>query len=113
MLTDEAILATHQLYCRNDPVVTITVRYADDPSPNSSRAPSHQSSLAERRKVSRGKIVPELFLRNPVRHTSGEVDLNTLEAIQDVPDEDKVTIELGNGSFKTYTKEYLLCEPYL
>lgn len=110
MLNDQAIPTTHQLYCSKDARVTILIRGADEPSPNSSQAPSHQNSLADRRKVSRGKVVPEIFIRQPVRHTSGGIDLNTLDSIQDLPDDNKVTIQLDDGSFETYTKEYLLCE---
>jgi len=59
MLTDESIWVTYKLYCQKDPVVTILIRDANEPSPNTSHAPSHSNSYAERRKVSRGKIIPE------------------------------------------------------
>jgi hypothetical protein len=110
LLSDESILATFNIYCRKDPVVTILIRAADDLSPNTSRAPSHQNSLAERRKISRGKVVPEIFIQPKVRHASGSMDVSTMEPIADVAESEKVTLYLGGGMFETFTKEYLLCE---
>ncbi|KFY25204.1 hypothetical protein V491_01873 [Pseudogymnoascus sp. VKM F-3775] len=107
LLTDESILVTYNLYCQNDPVVTILIRGIDEPSPNTSRAPSHQNSLAERRKVSRGALVPEIFIQPPPRHASGIVDVSTMEKIED--ESEMVTINMGNNDFVTFTMEYLLC----
>ncbi|RYP64671.1 hypothetical protein DL769_006579 [Monosporascus sp. CRB-8-3] len=107
LLTDNSIIAMYNLYCRNDPVVTITIRKATDPSPNTSLSVSHQNSLAERRKVSaqRGLLVPELFIQPRVRHVSGCSDISTGEAISD--EENMVTLRIGE-EFATFTKEYLL-----
>jgi hypothetical protein len=113
MLTDESIWVTYKLYCQNDPVVMVLIRDANDPSPNTSRAPSYNNSFAERRKVSRGKIIPEIFIQPPVRHASGSMDVSTMERIDDVPEFEKVTLNLGNENFETFTKEYLLCTLYL
>jgi hypothetical protein len=109
MLTDESIWVTYKLYCQKDPVVTILIRDANEPSPNTSRAPSHSNSYAERRKVSRGKIIPEIFIQPRVRHDSGSMDVSTLERIDDIPEFEKVTLDLGSGRFETFTKEYLIC----
>lgn len=61
LLSDESMLTTFNLYCQKDLVVTIWIRAADDLSPNTSRAPGHQNSLAERRKVSRGRLVSDFY----------------------------------------------------
>jgi hypothetical protein len=113
LLSDESILTTFNLYCQKDLVVTIWIRAADDLSPNTSRAPSHQNSLAERRKVSRGRLVSEIFIQPKVRHASGSIDVSTMEPIADIAESDKVTIHLGGGRFETFTKEYLLCKPQI
>lgn len=60
LLNDESIYAIYRLYCQKDPIVTIHIRKVHEPSPNSSRAPSHQKVLAERRTASNGKPVPEI-----------------------------------------------------
>lgn len=91
-------------------MITILICSVQDVSPNTSRAPSHHNSLAERRKVSRGKIVPEIFIQPKVRHASGSIDLNTLDAIEDVPESQKVTLLVDDGRQETFTKEYLLCQ---
>jgi hypothetical protein len=44
LLSDESILVTYNLYCQKDDVVTILVRGINEPSPNTSRSPSHQNS---------------------------------------------------------------------
>ncbi|RYP70419.1 hypothetical protein DL771_005460 [Monosporascus sp. 5C6A] len=107
LLTDGSIIATYNLYCRRDPVVTITIRKATDPSPNTSLSASHQNSQAERRKISaqRGLLVPELFIQPRVPHVSGCSDISTGEAISD--EDNMVTLRVGE-EFATFTKEYLL-----
>lgn len=62
ILSDKAIQATWQLYCRQDSSVVVSVRKTDDPSPNSSRAPSYSIALAARRAASSGSSVqvPEI-----------------------------------------------------
>lgn len=79
LLTDESILVTYKLYCQKDDVVVILVRAVTDPSPNSFKAASHESSLEERRKVSRGALVPDVFIQPPPRHGSDTVDVSTME----------------------------------
>lgn len=96
------------MYCQNDLVVTVLIRDINETSPNTSRAPSHNNSFAERRKVSRGEIVPEILMQPHVRHTSGSMDVSTMERIDDVPEFEKITLDLGNEDFQTFTKEYLL-----
>ncbi|KAI2625707.1 hypothetical protein GGR54DRAFT_592678 [Hypoxylon sp. NC1633] len=107
LLSDESIIATYNIYCQRDPVVTIIIRKAGDPSPNTSRSASHDNSLAERRKVSasRGLLVPELFIQPTVRHVSGSMDINTLEPIDDKTA--LVTMHCDDETF-TFTKDYLL-----
>lgn len=107
LLNDESILVTYNLYCQKDDVVLIMVRAITDPSPNSSQAVSHENSLRERKKVSRGALVPELFVQPIPRHTSGTVDISTMETISD--ESKMVTINLGNGDIATFTDEYLTC----
>jgi hypothetical protein len=65
MLTDESIIATYQLYCSRDPVIQIIIRKANEPPPNTSRAPSHAASLASRQQKSapRGLLAKELFIQ--------------------------------------------------
>ncbi|EGE08347.1 hypothetical protein TEQG_07322 [Trichophyton equinum CBS 127.97] len=50
LLNDKSVYVTWQLYCQLDPMVEIIVRPLQDVSPNSSRCPSSQASLAQRRK---------------------------------------------------------------
>ena len=109
ILTDEPIWVIFKLYCQNDPVVTVLIRDANGPSPNTSRTPSYNNSFAERRKVSRRKIVPETFIQTRVRHASGSMDVSTMEQIHDVPEFEKVTLDLESETFETFTREYLLC----
>ena len=110
LLSDESILNTFNLYCQKDPVVTVLIRAAEDLSPNTSRAPSHQSSLAERRKISGGRIVSDIFIQPKIRHISGSTDVITMAPIADIGESEKVTLQLEGGRFETFTKEYLLCK---
>ncbi|KAI0379525.1 hypothetical protein F5Y04DRAFT_282945 [Hypomontagnella monticulosa] len=105
LLSDASILATYNLYCQDDPVVTITIRKAEDPSPNSSRSASYHSSLAAKQKISarRRLLVPDLFVQPTVRHVSGSTDISTMEPIED---ESTMVTLLSEGEL--YTKEYLL-----
>ena len=107
LLSDESIITTYNLYCQTDPAVTITVRKATDPSPNSSRAMSHEGLLAERRKVlaKRGLLYPELFIQPRARHMSGSSDVFTLEPIRD--EEQMVSIHHG-GSFATFVCTFVI-----
>lgn len=107
LLSDESIIATYNLYCRNDAIVTIAVRPINDPSPNTSHTPSYHSSLAERRKVSqaRGLLAPELFIQPKVRHVSGSTDPFTLETIDD--EDNMVSLKQGD-EFVIFAKDYLL-----
>ncbi|KLJ07727.1 hypothetical protein EMPG_16802 [Blastomyces silverae] len=50
LLNDKSIYATWCIYCETDPIVEIIVRPEEDQSPNTSRCPSSQASLAQRRK---------------------------------------------------------------
>jgi hypothetical protein len=108
LLSNESILVTYNLYCQKDDVVMILVRGINEPSPNTSRSPSHQNSLRERRKISCGALVPEIFIQPAPRHTSGTIDVSTMEEIEDKSK--MVTLDLGNGDFVTFTKEYLICK---
>lgn len=107
LLSDESIITTYNLYCQTDPAVTITARKSADPSPNSSRAVSHEGSLAERRKISakRGLLYPELFIQPKVRHVSGSSDVFTLEPIED--EDQMVSIHHG-GSFATFVCTFVI-----
>jgi len=109
LLSDKSIEVTWNLYCQRDDVVTIHIRTTSDPSPNTSKAPSHNNSLAERRRVSgQQRKVSEIFNRNPLGHVTSGLDAATLEPIQDLKDDDKVTINIGGGKRETFSKDYLL-----
>lgn len=107
LLSDESIITTYNLYCTEDPVVTIIMRGIDELSPNASHAPSHNSSLAQRRKVSgrRGLLSPELFIQPTARKVSHDIDVYTMEP---VAAEEAVTLCLGHDDFVTLSHEYLL-----
>ena len=106
LLSDESITATYNLYCSNDPVVTIIIRKANEPSPNSSQTPSHADSLASRKAISANRKLklPELFKQPTVRHSSGSTDMSTFETMED--EDDMVSILEGNEVL-TFHKDYL------
>ncbi|KAK1971564.1 hypothetical protein LY78DRAFT_734468 [Colletotrichum sublineola] len=107
LLSDQSIIAMYSLYCKNDPIVTIIIRGANDPSPNTSRTPSHVNSLASRRTVSaqRGILAPELFIHPRIRHASGSTDFETMEKIED---ERAMISFIVDEEVLTFTKDYLL-----
>ena len=109
LLSDESIMVTHRLYCWNDPVVLIFIRDAKDPSPNSSACPSHESSLRSRMNTarSRGKLLPDLFIRPQARHVSGSTDVATMAEIKD--ESEMITVLLDFDDSVTFSKEYLIC----
>ena len=108
LLNDNSIQMTWKLYCENDSVVTIHIRPAADPSPNTSKAPSHNASLAERRKVSGRRTVSDIFTRSPLEHVTSGLDAANLEPIKNLKEDEKVTISIGEGKVETFSKEYLL-----
>ncbi|KAK7746208.1 hypothetical protein SLS62_009424 [Diatrype stigma] len=107
LLDDDSIIATYNMYCQKDPVVTISIRKASDPSPNTSISASHQSSLAERRNISarRGLLAPELFIQPRTRHVSGSSDIITGDTIVD--ENTMVTLRVEKD-FVTFTQDYLI-----
>ncbi|KAG8624974.1 hypothetical protein KVT40_006725 [Elsinoe batatas] len=107
LLSDESLEVTYKLYCRGADVVTITIRRANEPSPNSTRAPSHNNSLAARRKVTepRGRVTSEVFIQPATRHASGSIDIVSGEVM--IQQEEMVTIDVGGGDFVTLNKDYL------
>lgn len=108
MLNDKAIHGTWQLYCRQDPVVTITVRKNDDPSPNTSRAPSYSAALTQRRSASGELSAPEIPIHTPPRNVSLGLDPVHLEPVADLPEEEKVIVVNDEGGAQAYSKEYLI-----
>lgn len=106
MLTDESIIGTWNLYCQKDPIVLVIIRKATDPSPNTSRTPSHANSLSARQQHSakRGLLVPELFIQPKVRHASGYSDMETFE---EITDESTMVSIVQNGKTYTFTRDYL------
>lgn len=70
LLTDKSIFVTYRLYCEDDEVVTIIIRPAKDPSPNSSQCPSGSQSLRERRKASGKRNLQDVVLRQ-ASHSCG------------------------------------------
>lgn len=119
MLTDEAIPITWELYCRGDDVVTVQIRRRQDVSPNTKRAPSHEHSLAERRKVSGGRIVSDIVTRSPLPNVTDNIDLGTFDPVSSIPDPEKVVLDLADGDQEVFSKDFLLgqhckfsvCEP--
>ena len=109
MLSDRAIAATWQLYCQNDPIVTIVVRKAKDPSPNTSRAPSYSKALGERRTASGSLIVPDLPIHTPPRQVSSGIDSYTQQPLADLPETDKIVVVDDRGDAQALSKEYLIC----
>lgn len=108
LLSDRSIPITWELYCKHDSVVTIHIRPAQDPSPNTSQATSHQQSLAERRKNSGRRTVSDIFVRPPLSQVTASLDALSLDPVNKLEDENKVTIDLGEGKSETFSKEYLL-----
>jgi hypothetical protein len=74
VLTDKAVHGTWQLYCQQDPVVTISVRKNDDPSPSTSRTPSYSMALIQRRSASGQLSVPDIPIHTPPRQVSSGLD---------------------------------------
>jgi hypothetical protein len=107
MLHDRAIMSTWEIYCTKDKVVCIHIRDVAEDSPNVSQAASHQSSLAERRKISRS-VISEIVLRPRLRDVSKDFDVVTDEPMQNFLASEKVVIDLENGETRTFTKDYLL-----
>ncbi|CZT03507.1 uncharacterized protein RAG0_10231 [Rhynchosporium agropyri] len=108
LLTDQSIKVTWELYCKKDAVVTIHIRPNKDPSPNASRASSHQQSLADRRKQSGRRAVSEIFVRPPLSQITSALDTLSLGPINKLDSSDEVTLDLGGGKSETFSKEYLL-----
>lgn len=89
------VLQRHELHsCFLCPslVSGILVRKANDPSPNTSRAPSYSMALTERRTVSGSVIVPELPTSYPPRQVSAGIDSYTQQPLPDLPKNEKVVI---------------------
>lgn len=83
LLNDKSVYVTWQLYCQLDPMVEIIVRPLQDVSPNSSRCPSSQASLAQRRKVSGKKSLSDIIIRPAIEATSENLDVLQNDAHQD------------------------------
>ena len=110
MLKSEAVQATWHLYCKQDSIVTITVRKIDDPSPNSSRAPSYSKAMSQRRSASGNLTVPDIPVHTPPRNVSARLDPVSLEPIADLPEDQKVVLLSDDGDAQAVSKEYLICE---
>lgn len=108
LLSDDSMHITWKLYCQQDAVVTIHIRPYTDPSPNTSRAASHQQSLVERRKLSGRRKVSDIFIRPPLSNITSSLDAMSLEPISGLQDGDKVTLDLEGGKQETFSKQYLL-----
>ena len=108
LLTDEAIYATHHLYCLNDAIVLIIIRPLEEDSPNTSRAPSYQLSFAERRVTSGERKVPDVPLQKKGRQVSGGLDVASGQNLSEMEDEDKVIVLIEEDEYQTYSKDYLL-----
>jgi hypothetical protein len=113
LLSDDSMQITWKLYCQQDAVVTIHIRPYTDPSPNTSRAASHQQSLVERRKLSGRRKVSDIFIRPPLSNITSSLDAMSLEPISSLHDGDKVTLDLGDGKQETFSKQYLLGKKFI
>ena len=111
ILSDKAIQATWQLYCRQDSSVVVSVRKTDDPSPNSSRAPSYSIALAARRAASSGSSVqvPEIPLIAAAHQVSSGMDVVLRTPLADLPEDEKVVIEVDSGESFAFSREYVTC----
>ncbi|KAK5789649.1 hypothetical protein VI817_008772 [Penicillium citrinum] len=108
LLNNPSVFVTYELYCKNDPVVTIIVRPAGDPTPNSSQAPSAPNSLRERRKASGQKNLQNVFIR-PIRPSeTKQLDVVSCDPISDLLEEEKIVLDLGRGRMEVFSISYLL-----
>lgn len=107
LLNDRAITVMHKLYCANEKTVTIHMRPHQEPSPNTTRAASHGSSLMQSRKIS-GQTIPELPIRPPLRHTSQNLDPLTREPLKSLDSSEQVTMDFGEGKLEVFSRDYLL-----
>lgn len=108
LLNDKSVFITYRLYCEDDDVVTIIVRPATDPSPNSSQCPSAPESLRQRRKLSGKHNLQNVFVRPVVPKETKNLDAGTLLPISQLPEDQKVVLDLGRGRFETFSASYLL-----
>ncbi|KAL8719744.1 MAG: hypothetical protein Q9225_003288 [Loekoesia sp. 1 TL-2023] len=90
-------MGTASMYCKNDPIVTIYIRDELNPSPNTSRAVSHATSLNERRKISGQHQSPDVIIREPKRNTFQSLDIISREPVRSLPVEDQVIIDQGQA----------------
>ncbi len=107
LLNDRSIIVMHKLYCAREMTVTIHIRPDKDPSPNTTRAASHASSLQQSRKIS-GQHIPELPIRPPLRHSSKNLDPLTGEPLKDLDPSEQVTISFGQCEVEVFSRDYLL-----
>ena len=101
MPRSEAVHATWQLYCQHD---------SDDPSPNSSRAPSYSKALSQRRSASGNLTVPDIPIHTHPRKVSARIDPVSMEPTANLPENKKVIILPHEGDAQAVSKNYLLCE---
>lgn len=110
LLTDKSIFVTYRLYCEDDQVVTVIIRLADDPSPNSSQCPSAPNSLRERRRISGRQTLRNVDIRTPSQAQTKNIDAETLRPISELPASEKIILDLGRGQKETFSVAYLLGE---
>jgi hypothetical protein len=108
LLNDKSVFVIYRLYCENDDAVTIIVRPAADPSPNSSQCPSAPESLRQRRKLSGKHNLQNVFVRPVVPKDTKNLDAETLLPISQLPENQKVVLDLGRGRFETFSASYIL-----
>ena len=61
-----------------------------------------------RRRVRR-RVVSDVFVLPLVRHASRDINMNTHESIDELPETDMVILDLRNGAFESYVRESLVC----
>lgn len=116
IITDKHLTSSYDALCTTDPVVTITVRENFDVSPNTSEAGSVCNSYAIRQKIARERIpsfgkattLSSVRIRTKMRDVSGSSDMVSGEPLAELPENEKMVLDLGDGRSETYTTEYAL-----
>lgn len=81
---------------------------SDDPSPNSSQRPNAPESLRQRRRISGKHNLQSVFVRPVVQRDTDNLDAETLLPIKELPDSEKIVLDLGQGKYETFSVSYLL-----
>ncbi|KAJ6257708.1 hypothetical protein Dda_7496 [Drechslerella dactyloides] len=108
LLSDEAIMVTWGLYCSKDDVVDIIIRKATDPSPNTTKAASHETSVRVKSVRLSGRKLPEITLQPPIDMNPMSVDLVTGEPVNELAEAEQIRLRLVSGELYSFSREYVL-----